>query len=204
MAHSNHELIAYLMSTGILKTAALIDAFRSVDRADFIPQESIGVAYEDYPIPIGWGQTISQPYTVAFMLELLQLEPGQKVLDIGSGSGWTTALLSKAVGPNGDVVGVERVPELVSYGQENLRKYRFDNARIEFAESIGWPAGAPFDRVLVSAAGKEVPKALLKQLRPGGVMVIPVENTIVKIQKDDSGKAHEEVFGGFAFVPLIH
>lgn len=204
MSISNHELVAYLVHVGALKTPVLIDAFHSIDRADFIRPESREMAYKDYPIPIGLGQTISQPYTVAFMLELLQPHIGEKILDVGSGSGWTTALLAKAVGPRGEVVGVEVVPELVAYGRKNLKKYKLDNARIEFAGLlIGWQENAPFDKILVSAAGEDVPERLVSQVAGGGTMVIPVQSAILRIHKNKDGKLRTETYEGFSFVPLI-
>lgn len=204
MIDTLRKLIGYLIATDVLKTPRIIKAFRAVDRRDFVPKEHEHKIYEDCPIPIGRGQTISQPYTVAFMLELLEPHEDQKILDVGSGSGWTTALLAHIVGPSGNVTGVEIIPELVEFGQQNLKKYDFTNTRIEpVGDVIGAPEKGPFDRILVSAAGIEVPKALSQQLKPDGVMVIPVQNTIQKIYKDADGHARTEVFEGFAFVPLI-
>ena len=201
---TSNQLIEHLIIAGVLQSPRIIEAFRAVDRNDFVPEEYAEEAYEDYPVPIGYGQTISQPYTVAFMLELLQPASGDKILDVGSGSGWTTVLLAQIVGPSGHVIGVEVKPELVEYGGQNLAKYDFAHATIRSASSkIGAPDEAPFDCILVSAAGTEVPHELVAQLKTGGTMVVPVESAILKIRKDRNGKTHTETYEGFAFVPLI-
>ena len=129
-------LIEHLKSSGVLKNSNIIEAFEKIDRADFVLEEHKLESYEDHPIPIGRGQTISQPTTVAFMLELLSVQKGDKVLDIGSGSGWTTALLSELVGSTGEVFGVERVSELVEFGSKNLAKYDFKNSSASWFETI--------------------------------------------------------------------
>ncbi len=132
---SNKELVEHLIKRGVLKTPKIIEAFKKIDRKDFVKEEFLEEAYFDTPLPIGFGQTISQPYTVAFMLELLEPKEGDTVLDIGSGSGWTTALLAYIVGNKGKVIGVERIKELVEFGKKNLAKYKFKNAHIELAKS---------------------------------------------------------------------
>jgi len=119
---NNKELIKHLIARNVLKTKAIIDAFQAVDRIDFVPLKYLDEAYGDYPLPIGYGQTISQPFTVAFMLELLQPQKGDKILDVGSGSGWTTALLAHIVQEEGSVRGIELIPELVAFGKKNLNK----------------------------------------------------------------------------------
>ena len=195
----------HLKDVGVLKTPALIEAFLKIDRSDFVPLEYQVQAYEDYPLPIGSGQTISQPYTVAFMLELLQPAKGEKILDIGSGSAWTTALLAYAVGRKGKVYGTEVIPGLVRFGQENLAKYQFLQAGIHQAkrDSLGLSDNAPFDKILVSAAGKEIPQKLLSQLKEDGVMVLPVQDAVVRIQKRPGQRLHIQRFLGFVFVPLV-
>ena len=161
-------------------------------------------AYEDCALPIGYGQTISQPYTVAFMLELLGPKEKDKILDVGSGSGWTTALLSKIVGEKGKVFGLERIPELVDFGKKNLSKYGFNNYKIMQAkETLGLSEEAPFDKILVSATAQDLPQDLIDQLRIGGIMVIPIKDAILKIVKLSENKTDTQKFIGFAFVPLI-
>jgi protein-L-isoaspartate(D-aspartate) O-methyltransferase len=123
MMTSNTELTNFLVNINILRTESIIHAFLMIDRADFVLDRSAQDIYEDYPLSIGHGQTISQPRTVAMMMEMLEVKEGDKVLDIGSGSGWTTALLSFIVGDKGSVTGVERVSELVKFGNSNLAKY---------------------------------------------------------------------------------
>jgi protein-L-isoaspartate(D-aspartate) O-methyltransferase len=197
------ELVDFLIEKGTLRTQSIIDAFRSVDRVDFIPPESRTFAHMDKPIHIGYQQTISQPTTVAFMLELLGAEKGDKVLDIGSGSGWTTALLAHIVGLEGSVLGLERVEQLVTFGQENLTKQNVTNAHIERAGTVlGKPKSALFDKILVSAAARSFPEGLLSQVREGGVIVLPVRDAIWRIVRIEHQPSIEK-FDGYIFVPLI-
>lgn len=177
-------------------------AFRKVNRADFVPDSLLERADQNVPLPIGYGQTISQPSTVSFMLELLDPKPGQRVLDIGSGSGWTTALLSAIVGESGSVTGLEIVPELVAFGRTNIGKYRFRNAEILLAgKEIGIP-GRQFDRILVSAAAETLPRELPDQLAEGGRLVIPIGNSVFLFEKTPDGLKSTES-RGFLFVPLV-
>lgn len=199
------QLIDELVREGVLKTPAIIDAFKSVDRRNFVLPEHKDEAYADSAFPIGYGQTISQPYTVAFMLELLQPQKGDRILDIGSGSGWTTALLAHIVGKDGFVYGVERVPELVAFGKQNLAKTFFENAEItEAGETLGLPRHAPYKKILVSAADTRVPEELTEQLERGGILVIPVLGGIEKIEKDAEGETAGARYEGFRFVPLVY
>lgn len=201
---NNEQLIHHLMETGVLLSPNLINAFRKCDRILFVPQELHPYAYMDRPLPIGVSQTISQPYTVAVMLELLNPMVGNRVLDIGSGSGWTTALLATAVRKSGFVHGIEIIPRLVEYGNENLIKAKIDNAAIELTEpSILGKPGELFDRILVSASASEMPEVLLDQLKSGGILVIPIENSIWRIVKKENAILEYSEFPGFVFVPLI-
>jgi protein-L-isoaspartate(D-aspartate) O-methyltransferase len=201
---SNRQLVNSLRATVPLKMPELIEAFLSVDRIRFVPERYRDNAYHDGPFPIDHGQTISQPYTVAFMLELLNPHKEHSILDIGSGSGWTTALLAHVVGNNGRVRGIERVPELVTLGQDNLAAFNFPHASIEQSgELLGTP-GEVYDRILVSAAAAELPDTLCKQLKPRGILVIPVGMNILKVSKDSLGQVEVGHHGCFSFVPLIY
>lgn len=201
---TNQELMEHLKNIGILKTQEIISAFTSIDRADFVKPEDILVAYEDIPLSIGYGQTISQPFTVAFMLEELKPRKDDMVLDIGSGSGWTTALLAYIVGEKGIVTGLELIPELVEFGRLNLQKYELDNAKIEKSEKgVLGISEQKFDRILVSASADKIPEDLIMQLKPSGVLVVPVGNSVLKITKNDEETVNMQEFPGFAFVPLL-
>jgi protein-L-isoaspartate(D-aspartate) O-methyltransferase len=204
MNNSNMRLIESLNRTGVLRTPAVEEAFLAVDRKDFVIEKYSGSTYVDKPLPIGFGQTISQPYTVAFLLELLAPQIGDRILDVGSGSGWTTALLAHLVGPEGQVWGVERIPELVQLGKNNIAKYSYQNVEIvEAGPEIGLKEYAPYDRILVSAAADEIPPGLLAQLKIGGVLVLPIRNAIWKVKRKSETEANIEKFEGFVFVPLI-
>jgi protein-L-isoaspartate(D-aspartate) O-methyltransferase len=201
---SKEQLIDYLeKGTRVLERDSLKEAFYFIDRKDFVSGDYAKEAYEDYPLQIGYEQTISQPTTVAFMLELLNPQEGEKILDVGSGSGWTTALLAHLVGGKGSVIGVERIPKLVELGKENLKKYNFKNVEIVGAEKeIGFLQKAPFDKILVSAAAENLPKKLMEQLKIGGMIVIPIFDEIWQVKKlEDSNDIKK--YKGFAFVPLI-
>lgn len=201
---TNEQLVFHLQQTGVLKTPAIINAFKAIDRSHFVPPEYAMEQYGDYPLPIGYGQTISQPTTVAFMLEQLQPQRGERILDVGSGSGWTTALLAHIVGESGHVVGMEIVPELVAEGQRHLANFGFSHTEIRQATlgALGAPKDALFDRILVSAAAREYPVQIEEQLNTPGILVLPIQDTVWKIEKDASGKIQKRRFPGFVFVPL--
>ncbi len=196
---SNRELVNHLISRGVLKTDRIIEAFLKVDRADFVRKGFLDSAYGDFPLPIGEGQTISQPYTVAFMLELLQPEEDSLVLDVGCGSCWTTALLA-TIAKKGKVIGVEIVKELVEFCKGNLEKYNFDNVEIYNADKLP-PDSGTFNRILVSAAARELPEGLVNAMKDNAIMVIPVNSSIFKVEKRDGRLLMEEYYG-FAFVEL--
>lgn len=197
-------LIDELIAQGIIKTRRIIDAFRKIDRKDFVLPQYLSEAYGDYPLPIGFGQTISQPATVAIMLELLAPQRGDKILDVGSGSGWTTALLAHIVGLKGKVWGVEIIPGLIAFGKDNLSKYPLPWAKIAPAnKNLGLPSSAPFDKILVSASAKELPEELILQLKKGGTMVLPILDTLYRIHKLSDEKIEIRAFPGFSFVPLV-
>lgn len=201
---NNRELIDHLIKRRVLVTRSIIDALSKMDRINFIRPEDLNRAYMDNPLSIGYGQTISQPYTVVFMLELLQPEKGNKVLDIGSGSGWTTALLAYIVQKEGSVLGMEKVSNLMKFGKSNIEKYNFTNTKIvQSGEKLGKPE-EQFDRILVSAAAREVPDELVDQLKIGGRMVIPVQSSIYKVDKVSEDQVEKDENYGFSFVPLIY
>ncbi len=201
---TNQNLIDSMMLSGVLKSPKIIEAFQTIDRKYFIPQGYEENMYIDAPLPIGKNQTISQPTTVAFMLELLDPKRSEKILDIGSGSGWTTSLLCHIVGDKGSVIGLERVDELIEIGQNNLAKFQFGkHCKIQKAgDKLGIPSEV-FDKILVSASAQKIPEELFLQLKIGGILVIPVQNSIFKFTKISQSKIESEEFLGFVFVPLI-
>lgn len=199
------QLINNLIDHGYLKAPEIINAFRKINRADFVPEELKAEAQMNAPLPIGYGQTISQPLTVAFMLELLEPKEGDKILDVGSGSGWQSSLLAYLVGNGGGVIAIERIPELSEFGKDNSKKYNFKNLKFVVGDgSKGYEKEAPYDKIIVAAAAfDKIPEELKKQLKIGGRMVIPVENSIWLITKKDNNKYEEKEFPGFVFVPLV-
>lgn len=200
---NKENLINNLVQAGILNTTEIIDAFKKIDRVNFVLPEHKNEAYEDYPLSIGYNATISQPTTVAFMLEILEPRAGEKILDVGSGSGWTTALLSDLVGSGGNIYSTELINELVEFGRKNISKYGFDKTRIIQAEkTIGWRKQAPYDKILVSASAEILPEELVGQLKKGGRLVIPILNSVWQIDKDQAGKITKKEFPGFVFIPL--
>lgn len=208
MKNSLKQLINELIEEGVLKSPSLIEAFSKIDRKDFVLEELKEYAYSNQPLSIGYGQTISQPLVVAFMLELLEVKKGEKILDIGSGSGWTTALLAYLVGEKGKVFAIERIPELKEFGENNIRKYNFiEKGRVKFYlkdGSLGLPEEAPFDKILCSASlqSKKIIERWLKQLKDKGKIVTPYKEEILLIEKDKE-EIKEKSFYGFSFVPLI-
>lgn len=183
----------------------LREAFAVIDRREFLPRQQRRFAEQDRPLGIGHGQTNSQPTTVANMLELLDVRPGQRVLDVGSGSGWTTALLGHLVGPTGEVLGVELVPELVEWGAENVAAFAMPWTSIRIAEPgvYGIPSSAPFDRILVSAGAEELPAELVGQLAGDGLLVIPVQGRMLTVRRDRDGHPEIAEHGRYSFVPLL-
>lgn len=184
-----------------------LNAFRDVNRADFVPENLKDRAYEDIPLPILRGKTISQPTTVMVMTHLLELQPGEKVFEIGTGSGYQAAIIAKIVGEKGRVVTTDVVPELISFAKQNLAKANIKNIEVyEDDGSKGMQKEAPFDKIIITAASKKFPKPLLEQLKPEGIIVGPVgdrnEQEMVRGTKDKNGKLELEFLGPFLFSPL--
>ncbi|MBI3322324.1 MAG: protein-L-isoaspartate(D-aspartate) O-methyltransferase [Candidatus Omnitrophica bacterium] len=182
----------------------VLEAMAEVPRSLFVPAERRDEAYADSPLPIGAGQTISQPYIVALMLELLRLRPGHKVLEIGTGSGYQTALLARM---EAKVFSMERIPELAEKAREKLERLGFGNAALRVGDgSLGWPEEAPFDRIIVTACSPEVPAALAEQLTEGGILVCPVgeglSQTLTVTERAD-GRLRTRGICECVFVPLI-
>ena len=201
-------LIDSLIEDGWLKTPRIIEAFRKIKRADFMSDDIKNLAELNEALPIGYGQTISQPLTVAFMLEQLQPEPCQKILDIGSGSGWTSALLAHIVGLEGKVIAIEIIPKLKEFGKRNTAKYNFvEKGIVKFIcadASKGYKKEAPYDRILASAAvQEEIPQVWKEQLKVNGRIVTPIRNSIWTLIKKSKKDFEEIEHPGFAFVPLI-
>jgi protein-L-isoaspartate(D-aspartate) O-methyltransferase len=208
------QLIQTLVRGKYLRTPLIIEAFKQVDRRDFVLLEYEKEAYENHPLPIGFGQTISQPLTVAFMLELLEPRPGEKILEVGAGSGWQTALLAYCISknsasskPRGKLFAIERIPELKEMAEENISKYNFIKKGIINVilgdGSKGHPAGAPYDKIITAAAAEHVMVAWKEQLCVGGRIVAPVGNSIEVHDKLSPTDYNVQEYRGFSFVPLI-
>jgi len=203
-----HEVLAKeLIGKGVLYSDNIIKAFQKVRRVDFVHEDFHTQAYDDAPLPIGKGQSISQPSTVAQMLEMLQAKPGDRILEVGCGSGWLTALLAEIIGPSGFVYAIDIIPELTELTKHHLVSYHFTN--IETVIGNGWLGlvkHAPFNRIIVSAAAPKIPVALTEQLAHGGSLVMPVGEDIqdlVLLKKSETGEVTEEHHPGYQFVPLI-
>lgn len=200
------NLIAELKEKGVLQSPSILRALEEIDRADFLPEELRDVAYEDTALPIGEGQTISQPYTVVFMLEQLQVRPGDVVLDVGYGSGWQTALLAHLVGPSGKIYAFEVVPFLCATGKENLEKYANLAQWVQclcMSAQSGYVEVAPFDRIVSAATVRDVPRQWHEQLSLGGRMVYPKGNSLMLEVKNSDGSFERKEFPGFVFVPFV-
>ena len=194
------QLIRELIEEKWLKTPRVIAAFRAVPREDFVPKEHRKLTYANYPLPIPGGQTISQPLTVAVMTESLAAGRGDKILEVGAGSGYQAAILSEIVGPTGKIITTEIIPELFEFASRNLRGY--ENVSVVNTDgSLGYEKEAPYDRIIVTATAPRMPRPLLEQLKEGGRLVIPVGDTMVIAEKKN-GEISEKFLGYYVFVPL--
>ncbi len=191
--------------TEVFQNVRIKEAFTDVDRADFLDEDYKPEAYEDYAIPIGYGQSMTQPTTVAFMLELLDPQDGERVLNVGTGTGYTTALLGHMVGNDGLVYGIEAIPDLVKKSQKNIEKYNLGQIHIIPLTEKNTIFDLPqFDRILIHADTKELPEDMIAMLATDGVAVFPSDGTIFKIRKTDLGITEESRFEGFSFAPYIN
>lgn len=188
-----------------IRNPALLRAFGRLPRERFVPADRAEEAYEDRPVPIGEGQTLSQPYVVALMLEALKVNPGSRVLEVGTGSGYQTALLAEM---GAEVYSIERIASLAALAVSRLKALGSgDRVQLRIADgSGGWPEAAPFDGIVVSAAAPAVPEPLAEQLAEGGRMVLPVgdppSQELILVERV-SGRLRQEMLGSCAFVPLI-
>lgn len=198
-----------LIEEGWVKDPRIIEAFRVIQRKDFVPDELKHAAEFNEALPIGSGQTISQPLVVAFMIEQLAPKEGDTILDIGAGSGWTTALLAHIVGNKGKVIALEVIPELAAFGKANVGKYNFiEKGRVEFFQkdgAKGYESKAPFHGILVSAAlsAKPLLSSWKEQVREGGRIVVPIKNSIWVFTKKNKHDFQEKEYPGFSFVPFV-
>ena len=186
--------------------AHILDAFRAVPREAFVSRAQAHLAYGDHPLPIEAGQTISQPYIVALMIQAAGIAPDDRVLEVGAGSGYAAAVLGRIAR---NVTAIERHHELAEIARGRLQRLRYDNvAIVEGDGTKGWPASAPYNAILAAASGRHVPRALIDQLAPGGRLVMPVGDAawaqqLVKLTKDAAGDLRQDMLCGVRFVPLI-
>jgi len=183
----------------------VLHAMMSVPRHLFVRKSDIAHAYDDYPLPIGYGQTISAPHIVAIMCTLLDVKKGMNILEIGGGSGYHAAVLAELTGPDGMVYSIERIPELAEFARDNLRNAGYPNAVVMTGDgTLGLPEYAPYDRILVACAAPAIPPPLIDQLKRGGKMAIPIGDytqELYLVHKNDV--ISKEKSGGVIFVPLI-
>ncbi|MFP4354916.1 MAG: protein-L-isoaspartate(D-aspartate) O-methyltransferase [Phycisphaerae bacterium] len=187
-----------------IEDTRICQAMADIPRHIFVPESRQNQSYEDTPLPIGAGQTISQPYVVAMMLETLDVQPDSRVLDIGAGSGYQTALLARLAR---HVWAIERVESLADRARQALERLEISNVTLRCGDgTLGWPEEAPFDRIICGAGGPEVPEAWVQQLAPEGRLVMPVGDEIVQqlvLVTRQEGQIHKEQLGAVRFVKLI-
>jgi protein-L-isoaspartate(D-aspartate) O-methyltransferase len=189
-----------------IRDPAVLKAMAKVPREKFVPKEWTRFAYKDSPLPIGQGQTISQPYIVALMTEALELLPGDRVLEIGAGSGYAAAILSHIAK---QVYTVERHASLARVAEERFRRLGYDNIQVGHHDgTLGWVEHAPYEAIVVTAGGPEIPEPLLEQLAVGGRLVIPVGTTpqmqrLIRVRRASQDEYQRENLGAVRFVPLV-
>ena len=201
-----NDLIHSLRDSGFLNDDNVESAFRNIPRHEFVPTSELNRAYHNEPLSIMKNQTISQPGVVSRMTEWLDIKDGQKILEIGTGSAWQTAILSYLVG-TGTVYSVERHPELVKFARENLEKLGIDNAHVILDDgSMGYPKESPYDRIIITAACTEIPLPLLEQLGENGLIIAPVgdsSQSLVLLKKTSEGIVEIKNQPNYVFVPLL-
>ena len=189
-----------------IRDPRLLDALRHVPREEFVEAKHARDAYGDHPLPIGSGQTISQPYIVALMIDAARIGAADRVLEVGAGSGYAAAVIGRIAG---EVIAIERKPELAAQARERIERLGYSNVTIVEGDGTrGWPERAPFDAILAAASGSHVPQPLVDQLAPGGRLVMPVGSQawaqkLVKLTKHSDGRIEKEKLGDVRFVPLI-
>jgi len=203
-------VVERLEAMGYVKTEAIKRAMLKVKREDFVAAEHRDSAYVDTPLPIPGGVTISAPHMHAIFMSTLKLQPGDKVLEVGAGSGILLAYMKEVVGPSGKVYGIEIIPETYEFAKRNLRRAGYARkVKLVLGDgSKGLPAYAPYDKIVCSASSPNIPKPWLKQLKPGGIIVTPVgepygHQELVYVEKTKKGKIIRKNLGGVIFVPLI-
>lgn len=203
----NERMIEDLISSGALRTPRIIEAFRSIPRHLFVLKKYLPQAYEDHPLPTMRGQTISQPYTVAVMLEALRPRERDKVLEIGTGSGWTACLLAKCVGEGGRIITIDVFSDLINFAKKNVKKTGLKNVEVILGDGkLGYPKEAPYDQSLINAACEEIPRSIIEQVKVGGRIVAPVGGPLgqrlIVVTKESRKKTKKKDLGPYMFVPL--
>jgi protein-L-isoaspartate(D-aspartate) O-methyltransferase len=205
-AKARYAMVKQQLAQRGIADRAVLDAMREIPREEFVAPALAESAYEDSPLPIDEGQTISQPYIVARMAEALQLGPDDRVLEVGAGSGYAAAVLGKVAR---EVYAIERHEALAGSAAERCRRLGYDNVHVRHGDgSLGWPEAAPFDAIVVAASGPDVPEPLVDQLAPGGRLLIPVGATrddqeLVRVTRGEDGETHRERLDLVRFVPLV-
>ncbi len=202
LLRKRERLINRLVREGYIRSDRVREAMLKVPRHLFVPPHLLRFAYDDTPLPIGRNQTISAPHMVAMMTELLELEEGLKVLEIGTGSGYQAAILAEIVGPSGLVISVEYYPDLAAEAYRRIRALGYDNVLVvAFDGSLGFPPLAPYDRILVTCAAPEFPRHMLRQLKEDGILIVPVGASFFQsLMIYRNGRIED--LGGVAFVPM--
>lgn len=204
LGEKKEHLIRELLDLGYLKSESVIKAFRKVPREEFVLPQHRDNAYANEPLPILEGQTISQPLTVAAMTEALSAESGQKILEVGSGSGYQAAILAELAGKSGKVITLERLEPLLKLAKRNLQRCGYAGVVVILSDgSEGYQQEAPYDRIIVTASAPHVPEPLLEQLKEGGKLVIPVKDELLLIEKLREKEFKKTFLGYYAFVPLV-